>query len=253
MVCSLALMGVLIQGSKSFDLKVQGELRHALCYYGSRATSEPSPLILAFHAHGSTPNSAARLYRIHKEWPEATVAYLQGLPTPGTRDPNGTRAGWQANLRDHDDRDFRYADAALAYIGTKVKVDPKRVFAVGVAEGGRFAMLLWSARPDVYAGVVAGGCRASTRDLDKGLSPKPILYFAGEKDAVLPLAESIKERARLVTLNKALPQPKPRGDAKVYAPEPGGAPVWWLQHEGGHAWPAKQNPTIVEFLKSVGG
>ena len=101
--------------------------------------------------------------------------------------------------------------------------------------------------------MVAGGNRISTRDLDKGLSPKPILYFAGEKDAVLPLAESIKERARLVTLNKALPQAKPAGDAKVYAPEPGGAPVWWLQHEGGHAWPAKQNPTIVEFLKSVGG
>lgn len=252
MLSSIALMTVMIQGSKSFDLKVQGEVRHALCYYGSQATKEPSPVILAFHAHGSTANSASRLYRIHKEWPEATVAYLQGLPTPGTRDPNGTRAGWQANLRDHDDRDFRYADAALAYIGTKVKVDPQRVFAVGVAEGGRFALLLWAARPEVYAGVVAGGCRASTRDLHKALSPKPVLYFGGEKDAVLPLAESIKERNLFVGANQAVPEARSEGDAKVYPHAPGGAPVWWLQHEGGHAWPAKQNATIAAFLRSVG-
>lgn len=252
-VYAIAALAALGQGSKSFDLTVQGEVRHALCYYGSRAAAEASPLVLAFHAHGSTANSASRLYKLHKDWPEATVAYLQGLPTSGTRDPDGTRAGWQINLGDQYDRDFRYVDAALQYIAKKVKVDPKRVFAAGVDEGGRFALLLWADRPDVFAGVVAGGCRVGTRGLDKVLSPKPVLYFAGEKDAVLPLAESGRERDRLLAANHASSPPAPQVGASVYPAAPGGAPVWWLQHDGGHIWPSKQNAAVVAFLKAVGG
>lgn len=95
------------------------------------ATMQPesgAPLVLVFHGHGGTAEVIARRLEVHKHWPEAVVAYMQGLPgVKGKTDPEGKQSGWQKTPGELDDRDMKFVDTALKELQKKYKIDPKRV------------------------------------------------------------------------------------------------------------------------------
>ena len=86
---------------------------------------------------------------LQEAWPEAIVAYFQGLPTSRSNEPG--LAGWQVQAGIYGDRDLKLVDRALASLRQQYKVDDGRIYASGFSNGAIFTYLLWAERPNVFA------------------------------------------------------------------------------------------------------
>src|SRR5689334_3800197 len=66
---------------ENVTITVDGLQRTALIFTSSSPPpATGTPLLLVFHGHGGTAQIVARRLRLHELWPQAIVAYLQGLP-----------------------------------------------------------------------------------------------------------------------------------------------------------------------------
>ncbi len=228
---------------------VGGITREALVYVPSRAHTNPTPIMFAFHGHGGSMRNAARTFSLHTRWPEAIVVYPQGLNTPGRlTDPEGKKSGWQSQVGDQGDRDLRFFDVLLASLKQDYKVDGKRLYATGHSNGGGFSYLLWAARGDQFA-AFAPSAAVAARDFAK-LKPKPVLHVAGEQDALVKFAWQQQMMDALRKLNQC-------GEGKPWEGEKGctlypskaGAPVVRFIHPGTHQFPAAAPDIIVKFFQ----
>ena len=226
---------------------VDGVVREALVYVPPHATTQPTPVILAFHGHGGGMRFVARNWSYHTLWPDALVVYPQGLDTPGRlTDPTGAKPGWQAAAGDQFDRDLRFFDAMLASLREDYRVDDRRVYCTGHSNGGGFTYLLWAERGDVFA-AVAPAAAVDAKSLPK-LKPKPVFHVAGESDPLVKFAWQKMMIAGLLRLNQCDPSPSlPRG-LTTHASK-AGAPVAIFIYPGGHEFPLEARPLIVAFFK----
>ena len=227
---------------------VDGVEREGLVHLPATATTQPVPLIYAFHGHGGSMRQAARSFGLHALWPEAAVVYLQGLNTPGKlTDPEGRKAGWQHDRGEQGDRDLKFFDVVLADLRKTIRVDDRRVYALGHSNGGIFTYLLWATRGDVFAAVAPSGAVAPR--LVRQLKPKPMLHVAGEADPLVKYDWQRRMIDAVLKLNQT--------SAGVAWPHGGtlhaskiGAPVVDWTHPGGHEFPAAARGAIVKFLQA---
>jgi polyhydroxybutyrate depolymerase len=205
---------------------IDGTTRRALVHLP--ASAEGAPIIFAFHGHGGTMNFAARRFRLHVLWPEAVVVYPQGLPTVTPRDPVGKQAGWLL-LPGANNKDLKLFDAILETARHEWHINTNRVYVTGHSNGGGFTYLLWGARGDLLAGVapVAAGGALFLRQA----KPCPVLHIAGKNDQIVDFQnqERAVEAARKVNGTNA--------------------PVEFVVHNGGHAYPNDAPDKIVTFFK----
>ena len=163
---------------------IDGVQREALIYRPAKSTpaegkapAKGAPVVFGFHGHGGNARQAARSFRLHEEWPEAVVVYMQGVPTPGRlTDPEGKLNGWQHDPGDHEDRDLKFFDAVLATLKKDHQIDENRIYVTGHSNGAAFTYVLWVARGDVFAAIApSAGFSRSARTA----KPKPVLHIAG--------------------------------------------------------------------------
>ncbi|CAN5395652.1 hypothetical protein BH11PLA2_BH11PLA2_18230 [soil metagenome] len=141
------------------------------------------PVVFGFHGHGGSMKNAANSFGMHKQWPEAIVVYMDGLPTPGRlTDPEGKKQGWQSGPGEMKDRDLKFFDAVLESLKKDYKVDSKRIYCMGHSNGGSFTYILWSARGDVFAAVAPSAAPPPPK---ANLKPKPAMHVAGENDPLV--------------------------------------------------------------------
>jgi len=210
----------------NMEWTIDGTTRRALVHLPTGTNG--APVIFAFHGHGGTMNFAARKFRLHELWPEAVVVYPQGLATRTPRDLEGTRAGWLM-LPGPNNKDLKFFDAMLETARRDWKTDPKRVYVTGHSNGGGFTYLLWGTRGDALAAVApvaAGGAQ-----LLRQAKPCPILHIAGKNDPIVDFKnqERAVEAARRINTTNA--------------------PVEFVVHNGGHAYPDDAPEKIVTFFK----
>lgn len=231
---------------------VDGVKREALVYVPKQATSEPTPLVFAFHGHGGSMKQASRSFAYHEVWPEALVVTMQGLPTPGAiTDPDGQRAGWQKYRGDQDDRDLKFFDAVLASLKADYKVDSKRIYATGHSNGGSFTYLLWAERAETFA-AFAPSAAVPGRSM-KDLKPKPALHVAGEADPLVRFNFQKRTIDFVRKLNNCDESGKTWAEdgpivATLY-PSKSGTPFITAIHPGGHQSPKEAPRMIVKFFQ----
>lgn len=212
------------------------------------APTAGAPLVLVYHGHGGTAQFAAKRMRVHTLWPEAVVAYLQGIPgVKGITDAEGKKSGWQKNPGDLDDRDLKFFDVVLAELSAKHKIDPSRVYVLGHSNGSRFAHVLWSKRGDHLAAICAA-CGGGGK-LISASPPRSLFVIAGEKDTLVPL----KGQMFGVELARTLLQTKTDQATKTgfltIEPGAGGLELATYIHPGGHEFPTEALPQVVSFFK----
>jgi polyhydroxybutyrate depolymerase len=199
---------------------------------------------------------AARTQPFHTHWPEAICVYPQGLPTPGRIvDPDGKQPGWQFTKGDQGDRDLAFFDAMLKTLKADYKVDEKRVYVTGHSNGGRFTYVLWAARGDVFAAVAPS---ASPWLGKAGVTAKPCLHVAGEKDQLVSFAIQQRTMAGVRELNGCAAEGKEWAKAGAVVgtryDSPTGTPFVSLVYPGTHTFPAADAvPLIVRFFKENPG
>jgi polyhydroxybutyrate depolymerase len=240
----LSLVLTVLLAPRTIEIDVDGLKRQMIVYPG--ASGKNMPLVFGFHGHGGNMRQAARSFGIHEVWPEATVAYLQGVPTPGKTDPEGKKNGWQQQPGEHKDRDLAFFDAAFDRLKRDYSIDLDRVYAMGHSNGGRFTWILWAKRGDRFA---AFGPSASPAGLwSMNAPPKSAFIIAGEKDALVSIVgmrASIQGARRLLGVE---------GEAKkdgYLTLEKGknGLELASYVHPGGHEFARAAVPLMIDFFK----
>lgn len=229
------------------SISVDGVERTALIYAPKEVQKSP-PVVFCFHGHGGNSRQAARSFGMHEAWPEAVVVYPQGLPSKGRTDPEGRRNGWQRAPGDLADRDLKFFDMLLAKVQKDHASSPKRVYAMGHSNGGRFTYVLWAARPGVFAAFGPSGSPAT--GLLLRLTPKPVFHIAGEKD---PLVTFQEQKPTLDGLRRLLGCGDDADAVKsgYLTTEPGsnGTEFAAYVHPGGHEFPRQAVPMMAAFFK----
>jgi polyhydroxybutyrate depolymerase len=228
---------------------VDGLRRTALIYPNAvPAPKTGAPLLLVFHGHGGRVRGTARRFNLQGLWPEAVVAYLQGLPgVVGITDAEGKLPGWQKNPGELSDRDVKFVDAALDQIQKQYKTDPNRVYALGHSNGARFVNVLWKMRAEKFAAFCSAAGQGGL--MLRGATPKPIFIIAGEKDQLVPYRGqllSVELIRRLLETDSS--KAKTEGYLRT---EPGinGTELMTYLHPGGHEFPQAALPLAVRFFK----
>ncbi len=227
---------------------VDGITREALVWVPEKTEALP-PVVFVFHGHGGNVRDISQKFRIHELWPEATVVYMQGLPTPIRRtDPEGRRSGWNSNPNDPESRDLKFFDAVYESLGGKV--DPDRIFSTGHSNGGGFTYCLWAARPELFAAFAPSS--AVARNFTDRLVSKPAMHIAGKTDPRVKYAWQEPMMNFIKTLNDCS-----EGEAWHSAGEligiiyPSETPFVTLIHPGGHEFSKDAPELIVRFFQAL--
>lgn len=226
--------------AEALSWTVNGTTRRAIVY-APRSASLPVPLVLSFHGHGDDMQNFQHT-NLHVAWPDAVVAYFDGLPSP--RDGY---QGWQTERGQDGDRDLALVDAAIAALRLKYKIDPARIYATGFSNGANFTYLLWSERPDVLAAVAPVAARLRPSVVLK--QPKPLFHVAGIQDRQIAFADQ-KDAIEVAKRANGVTGPgESCGEGCTLFSSRQGAPVMTWIHPGGHDYPAVTSARIVAFFR----
>ena len=201
----------------------------------------PTPVIMGLHGGSDTAQNA---YRYMGLVGSRTALYV--FPQAPYW-PEAGGVGWNV---DPNGVDFPYFDALLADLGGKYCVDSRRVFAVGMSNGGFMVNALACYRPGMLRGIasVAGGGPQTSR-CPGGTSPTAAMLVHGSADRTVPLRSGQWSREYWLWRNgDAATSARPVTPSPCVAYGGGSAPVVWCQHQGAHVWPDWTGPAVTGFF-----
>ncbi|XZE20682.1 extracellular catalytic domain type 1 short-chain-length polyhydroxyalkanoate depolymerase [Pirellulaceae bacterium SH449] len=236
---------------------------------------KPTPVVMAFHGGGSNASSMVSYCGLNKKADEAgfIVVYPSGtgrleriLTFNG-----GNCCGYAMNNKIDD---VEFTRRILDDLAKSVNIDPKRVFATGMSNGGIMSYLLASGLSDRIAAVAPVGGPMGTETCNPK-RPVSIIHFHGTDDENAPfkggkgkgpsgtdfysVEHSIQawvkangcEKEPVVTKLPDTAKDGTRIIRKTYGSGEDGAEVVLIEIEGGgHTWPG-QEPRLRALGKST--
>ncbi|MCO6046151.1 hypothetical protein NG895_19805 [Aeoliella sp. ICT_H6.2] len=197
---------------------VDGTRREYLWYAPQTKSTEPRPLVLAYHGFSGTAERMERRSLLHElvDSGDFYLAYIEGDPTWHCFTP----------IELDESPDVAMVDALLADVLAKYPIDPKKVYAVGVSKGGDFVVHLGLRRSQQIAAIVAqGACILEEQQAER---PLAMMFIVGTKDGevtpetIVAVPQTYRDRGHLV---------------EVIRPK-----------DGPHCWDRSYNQQILEFL-----
>ena len=259
-------------GNHSRSIQVDGRKRSYLVHIPKECDSEtPTPAILVFHGAGTNAQIMVPFCGMSKKSDEAGFITVY---------PNGTGAagilltwnsgGLQGKMGEGKPDDVEFIGRLLDDLATVVNLDPRRIYATGMSNGGMMCYRLAAELSDRIAAIapVAGTMAIAKAKPNR---PVPVMHFHGTADRIVPFAgpgngtpkflsfKSVEETVQTwARLNKCVEEPvveKLEDKAedgtnvikKTYAAKAGGSEVVLIEIEGGgHTWPGVDPP--VQFI-----
>jgi polyhydroxybutyrate depolymerase len=253
--------------AESLKLASKGVEREYLLHIPSQLPVEqPVPLVFVFHGGGGTAAGMMALSRFNAvaDREKFIVAYPQGIG----RSWNDGRITQVSRAHRDNVNDLAFVDALLAHLSRQYRIDPKRIFATGISNGGIFSHYLAANRAERIAAIapVAGGVAQPVAQTFHPAAPVSVLIIQGTADPLVPYAggriadRNGRDRGSVIATDAAVnlwvranashPQPEtstlPDRDptdgcrTQVFAWKGGtaGSEVWLYRVEGGgHTWP----------------
>ncbi len=150
-------------------------------------SSKPTPVVIAFHGGGGNPESMIRLSGLNDKSEQAgfIVAYPYGSGRQADRGltfHGGNCCGYAQRKRIDD---VGFIRVLLDDLAEAANVDPRRVFATGLSNGGIMAHYLGCQLADRVAAIapVAGPLMTDTCNPSR---PVPVMHFHGTADELAP-------------------------------------------------------------------
>lgn len=204
-------------------------------------TTSPTPLVVSFHGLTGTAAQQQGLSRMNELADEAgfVVVYPQGVSNSWNA---GTCCG-TATSSNVDDVGF--VDDLLDAVAAELCIDPARVYATGMSNGGHMSYRLACELADRFAAIapVAGVDKNTTCAPARRI---PIMHFHGTLDLIVPYSGSLSSTAAWAQRNgcrSTRTQVFANGDSacEAYDGCPAGAEVVLCTVDGGgHTWPGGQ-------------
>jgi polyhydroxybutyrate depolymerase len=256
----------LAPGDHTRTLQVDSQTRSYLVHVPPKYDSaNPTPVVLIFHGAGMNASMMQRFSGMNGKADEAGFIAVY---------PNGTGAGpfltfnsggveWE--LVKKQPNDVTFVSQLLDDLTTVVNVDPKRIYATGMSNGGMMCYRLAAEMSDRIAAIApVAGTMAVTEAKPK--RPVPVLHFHGTEDRLVPYGgpdqrvpkfltfKSVEDSvATWVKLNgcreepvvEELPDTAEDGmkvTRKTYRGDNGAEVVLVTVTGGGHTWPGRGAP-----------
>lgn len=225
---------------------IEGQSRSVLLFVPDAASVEPGSLeprslVVVFHGLGDDSRPFANAVQLHREWPDAIIAYPRGE----TRE--SSRRGWQYLAGELGDRDLKLVDRLLEETAKRYGTRPESTHAAGFSNGGQFVFVLLEERPDAFASFAAIG--ATRPNLAGESTPKPFMYLLGRSDNLVSRDDWAKTIEALTRHNRTRgPLADYLGCCKLHAPGEGGAPLVFGLYNAGHVWPFRGNDWLMAFF-----
>jgi polyhydroxybutyrate depolymerase len=249
-------------------LRVDGRTRSYIIHVPPKLNPKrPAAVVLALHGAATNGAIMALSTGLNAKADEAGFVVVY---------PNGTgkgdvllvwnAGGWHGPNAEKQPDDVKFLKEVLDDLPNVVKVDPKRVYATGMSNGGMMCYRLAAELSDRIAAIApVSGTLAVEKCSPK--RPVPVLHFHGTDDKLVPFNgpqprtakvfafKSVDETIGVWTKIDGCPaQPKTvklphAGDdgtsveRKTYGPGKDGAEVvLYVIHGGGHTWPGRTWP-----------
>ncbi len=225
-------------------IPVADGVRKVHVFPAARSDRQASPLVLVFHGLGDRAGNFSRAVALHKDWPEATVAYPEGLPR---RDRRGMR-GWQGSPGSDANGDLSWVDTLLEILPQRFPIDPDRVYATGFSNGAHMTFNLLRERPCRFAAFAPVGAVAAT--VPGAGTPRPVLYLFGREEPRETTQAWQQTVVALAKLNRATGEKREWSPGLTeFVPGPGGRVTVYGLYSAGHVWPSRGNEWIASFFE----
>ena len=256
-------------GTHTLQVTHQGQKRTVVVHVPAHSNStQAAPLVLALHGGGGFADYMANGDRYGLIAKSDRAGFVVAFPNGYSKLPGGKFATWNAgaccgDARDRQVDDVGFLRAVVAQLGARLQLDPARIYAIGMSNGGMMAHRLACDAADVFAAVasVAGTEAMGTCE---PVRPIPVLHIHAKNDThvlfnggagkdafrddskVMDFVSVPETISRWVQRNRCQPAPrrvleKPGAYCEVYSGCAGNASVQLcVVDEGGHSWPGTQ-------------
>lgn len=241
-------------------LRVDGELRRYLLYVPRGLPSnQPVPLVLSFHGFAEWPAHQRRI----SGWNHLAkregfiVVYPSGVGFP---------RHWRAVGGEDSKHELAFIRALIQQLSLKYCIDPNRIYANGLSNGGGMSFMLACCLPEQIAaiGSVAGAYLYPWQDCAASREV-PMIAFHGTSDPIVPFRGGSSHSFSLpfpelpifveqyaVHCNCSVPPTKLPAQGQVTGIEfkgekPNQHVVFYTVEGGGHNWPGKHT-TLPRWL-----
>lgn len=230
---------------------------------------KPTPVVLIFHGAGTNVLITVPFTGLSKKSNEAGFIAVY---------PNGTgvgifltwnAGGWQGKMAENRADDVKYVAKLLDDLGTVLNVDPKRVYATGISNGGMMCYRLAAELSDRIAAIAPVAGTMAIEEA-KPTRPVPVMHFHGTADNVVPFDGPNNGTPKLLTFKSVeetiaiwrkigecpeepmiadFPDKEDDGTTvkqKTYGPGKDATEVVLIEIQGGgHTWPGQRPPTSL--------
>jgi polyhydroxybutyrate depolymerase len=178
-------------GSHELTLQHQGRERGVIVHVpASYRADRPVPLVLALHGGGGSMDVMARdrLYGLVSQ--SDASGWIVVFPNGHSRLRSGKFATWNAGIccggaRDSGSDDVGFLRAVVTEVQRRLAIDPKRIFATGMSNGGMMSYRLACEASDVFRAIAAVAGTDGTTTCQPG-RPVPVFHIhARDDDRVL--------------------------------------------------------------------
>lgn len=177
---------VLPAGSHELQLRHEGRERGFIVHVPKAYRADrPAPLVLALHGGGGSMEVMAkdRLYGLVSQ--SEASGWIVVFPNGYSR-VAGRLATWNAGIccgaaRDRGSDDVGFLRAVVAEVQQRVAVDPQRVFATGMSNGGMMSYRLACEASDIFRAIAAVAGTDGTTDCRPG-RPVPVFHLHAKDD-----------------------------------------------------------------------
>ena len=240
-------------GKSTHTLKSSGERRRYLLYIPASCQLDgPIPLVISLHGFAEWPAHQMSTSR----WNEVADQYGFMVVYPaGTGFPRRWRILSPAAESGETTKDIRFISELIDTLERNYPIDPTRIYANGLSNGGGMAFVLACALSNriAAAGSVAGAYSYPAEACQPS-RPVPMIFFHGTADPIVPFTggksargfsfPAVPDWVRLAaerngceTTPVELPASGEVSGIKYTGCEQGAEVVFYTVHGGGHSWP----------------
>jgi len=161
-----------------------GVARHFLLHVPPSYDGMPIPLVLNFHGYGSNSRQQENLSGMSQKADEVgfIVVYPDGLASY----PQSVKQAWYTGPGGQGDADRQFMRDLIDHLEDRYTIDPKRIYATGISNGGEMTDRLACDLSDVIAAVAPDAGAYNFWENCGPSRPVPVLAFHGLDDAIIP-------------------------------------------------------------------